>query len=335
MGSPLSLYEHPAAEACENLVMAPKRIRWRSIRTVPLATRESKVHTSDLARPYSRGATLSEFLANLPGQLAARDLLELASAVVAARRRKCPVLLMFGGAVVKCGLGPMMNQWLDRGILSCLATNGAGAIHDFELALAGQTSEDVARGLADGTFGMAEETGRMMNRAARRAARRREGYGAVLARMISHGRFPYKQYSVLGCAAKNHVPLTVHIGIGTDVVHQHPSADGAAIGAASFRDFQTLTEQVAALQDGVLLHFGSAVILPEVFLKALTVARNLGHKVDRFTAANFDMIRHYRPTQNVLLRPTQKGGKAYNFTGHHEIMFPLLTAAVFEKLASE
>lgn len=315
--------------------MPARKKRRRCPRTIPLASRKSKVHVSHLAKPYLAGSSVRGLLQGLPRQLAAPALLDLARAVVKAHRNGSQVILMYGGAVAKCGLGPLINQWTEEGILTVLATNGAGAIHDFELALAGHTSEDVATGLADGTFGMAEETGRMMNRAAGQAARDRVGYGATLGRMISRGRFPHKETSILACAFRNQIPLTVHVAIGTDIVHQHPSARGEAIGAASFRDFEILTEQVAQLEGGVVLHFGSAVVLPEVFLKALTIARNLGHRVNRFTAANFDIIQHYRPTQNLLLRPTKKGGKAYSFTGHHELMFPLLTAAVFESLASE
>jgi len=308
----------------------PKSVRWRSVRTVPLSSRTSKVDISHLGKPYTVGCSVRGFLDSLPLQLAASALLEVARAVVRARRSGRPVIVMFGGAVVKCGLSGLINQWIRADLLSCLATNGAGAIHDFELALVGKTSEDVAGGLADGTFGMAEETGRMMNRAARRAAREGCGLGCALGRMVAHGRVPSKRTSVLACAYSRRIPTTVHVGIGTDVIHQHPSADGGALGSASFRDFQILTEQVAGLEGGVVLHFGSAVVLPEVFLKALTIARNLGHRVRRFSVANFDMIQHYRPTQNLLLRPTKKGGRAYAFTGHHEIMFPLLTAAVFE-----
>jgi len=293
------------------------------------------VKIADLAHPYPPGASVREFLNALPRQLAAPALLDLAAAVVRARGNGKAVILMFGAAAVKCGLSRLVNQWIDRDLLSALATNGAGAIHDFELALAGKTSEDVAEGLSDGSFGMAEETGRMMNRAARLAARDGCGFGHALGRMIARGRFPDKKDSILACAYRRGLPLTIHVGIGTDIIHQHPAADGAALGAASFRDFQILAEQVAALEGGVILHFGSAVILPEVFLKGLTIARNLGHRVRRFTVANFDMVQHYRPTQNLLQRPTQRGGKAYAFTGHHELMFPLLTAAVFEALGAE
>jgi hypothetical protein len=305
-------------------------IDWLKIRTVPLESRKSKVKLEDLAHPYKPGATMAAFLDGLPRQLKSPDLLDVAGRIVAARRDGKEVLLLFGAAVVKCGLSPLMIQWIEEGLVTGLATNGAGAIHDFELALAGKTSEDVGRGLEDGTFGMADETGREMNRAAETAVEEGVGFGAALGKMIQERKFPHKEYSVQAAAWKRKIPFTVHVAIGTDIIHQHPSADGASLGAATFRDFQILTEKVADLEGGVVLHFGSAVILPEVFLKALTIARNLGRPVREFTAANFDMVQHYRPTQNVLTRPTQKGGKAFAFTGHHELMFPLLTAAVFE-----
>jgi hypothetical protein len=316
-------------------IMASEKIDWSKIQTVSLGSRKSKVKLGDLAAPYEPGSSMAGFLDSLPRQLKGPELLTIANRVVAARRAEKAVLMLFGAAVVKCGLSPLVNQWIDRGLVTCLATNGAGAIHDFELALAGKTSEDVGRGLEDGTFGMAEETGRKMNRAARTAAKEGTGFGNTLGRMIARGRFPHKECSIQAAAWRREIPFTVHVAIGTDIIHQHPTADGASLGAATFRDFQILTEAVADLEGGVVLHFGSAVILPEVFLKALTIVRNLGRPVREFTAANFDMVQHYRPTQNVLSRPTRKGGKAFAFTGHHELMFPLLTAAVFERLASD
>jgi len=314
--------------------MGSQDIDWSKIRTIPLEGRPSKVRIEHLAKPYRAGSSFAEFLRILPGQLKAPDFLEVASRIVEARRAGKEVLLLFGAALIKCGLSPLVNQWVERDLVSCLSTNGAGAIHDFELALAGKTSEDVAGGLENGTFGMAEETGRMMNEAAGEAARSGSGLGAALGDMIERKAFRHRDMSILSAARRKRIPFTVHVAIGTDIIHQHPTADGASLGAATFLDFQILAGVVASLEGGVVLHFGSAVVLPEVFLKALTIARNLGNPVREFTAANFDMVQHYRPTQNILSRPTSQGGKAFAFTGHHELMFPLLTATVFEALGS-
>lgn len=303
------------------------------IRTYPLRQRASKISVDHLAHPWQKGKKLCDFLDCLPKILIANDFRELIGAVTAALRDKKPVILCLGAHPLKCGLSPILIDLMRRGVIACLATHGATAIHDCELALVGQTSEDVQSGLDDGSFGMADETGRMINAAIARGLKHRWGAGRAIGEAILRGHFPYKNRSVLATAARLKIPATVHIAIGTDITHQHPTTNGAALGEASYLDFQTFASVVAALGDGgVVLNVGSAVILPEVFLKALTVARNLGHHVENFTAATFDMIRQYRPTENIVRRPTHKNGRGYYFIGHHEIMFPLFAAAVIEAL---
>ena len=257
----------------------------------------------------------------------------LAAAMVGAVRRKKPVLLCMGAHLVKCGLSPVVVDLMRRGVVSCVAMNGAGSIHDFEMALIGQTSEDVQHGLDDGSFGMADETGRLMNTAIKNGLSQGIGCGRALGETIVKGNFPNRDVSILNAGVTAKVPVTVHIAIGTDIIHQHPACDGAALGEASYLDFQRFAAAVAALGDGgVVLNVGSAVVLPEVFLKALTVARNLGHKVENFTTATLDMIRQYRPTENIVRRPVHKGGQGYYLVGHHELMLPLLAASVIEEL---
>ena len=306
---------------------------WSRIKTFPLRERPNRVRAEEFARPWSKGGSLKTFLNTLPDILAARDLRALAAAMVGAVRRKKPVLLCMGAHVVKCGLSPVVVDLMRRGVVSCVAMNGAGAIHDFEMALIGQTSEDVQHGLDDGSFGMADETGRLMNTAIKNGLSQGIGCGRALGETIVKGNFPNRDVSILNAGVTAKVPVTVHIAIGTDIIHQHPACDGAALGEASYLDFQRFAAAVAALGDGgVVLNVGSAVVLPEVFLKALTVARNLGHKVENFTTATLDMIRQYRPTENIVRRPVHKGGQGYYLVGHHELMLPLLAASVIEEL---
>ena len=303
------------------------------IKTYPLCKRASKVQLGDLACSWKKGGSLRDFLDGLPGVLASNDFRRLVAAVVEARRRDKPVLLCMGAHPIKCGLGPVIIDLMDRRVLSGLATNGAAAIHDFELALVGQTSEDVQRGLDDGSFGMIDETGRLMNGAMARGLKRGWGAGRAIGEAIKSGNFPHKQRSIFAAAARRKLPATIHIAIGTDITHQHPTARGAVLGEASYLDFKTFAAVVAQLgEGGVVINLGSAVVMPEVFLKALTIARNLGHRVENFTTATFDMIRQYRPTENIVRRPTHKGGRGYYLIGHHEIMFPLFAAAIIENL---
>jgi len=297
-------------------------------RTIPLKERESLVDVSMFSKPAYRGMTVKELIARMPSLLAARDLRDIAAAIAKARKAERPVILAFGGHVIKTGLSPVMIGLMEEGVITTMAMNGAAAIHDLEIGLAGMTSEDVGGYLKDGLFGMARETGEHMNAAA--VEGRKDGFGAALGARIS--RFPNSDRSVLAAAHRLGIPATVHVSIGADIVHSHPSADGAAIGEASLTDFKILASQISELEGGVYINLGSAVMMPEVFVKALNLARNLGAKVVRFTAVNMDMIQHYRPRVNVVNRPTSEGGKGYAITGHHEIMFPLLAAAVLEEM---
>lgn len=302
------------------------------IRTYPLRERDHKVSRDAQARPWKRGGSFSTFLDSLPRIQVGNDFRAVVADTVNAVRQHRPVVVMMGAHVVKCGLNPVLIELMRAGIVSAVATNGAGAIHDFELALAGATSEDVQAGLEDGSFGMVDETGRLMNGALARGVRQGIGAGRALGECILTGTFPHKEMSILHQGVLDNVPVTVHVAIGTDTIHQHPTAEGAVLGEASQLDFQKFASVVAQLEGGVVLNIGSAVIMPEVFLKALTVARNLGHKVRSFTAVTFDMNRHYRPMENVVRRPTHPAGRGYYIVGHHELLAPLWAAAVMELL---
>jgi hypothetical protein len=302
-----------------------------SVRTYNAADRASKVTTSHEARPLKSGLRVSAFLEHLPAVLKAEELKSVARAVVNARKREKPILAMLGGHVVKTGCAPVLAGLVEDGFITHLASNGAAAIHDTELARIGHTSEDVAQQLADGSFGMAADTALLVNNAAKRAAEGDEGFGEATGAMLCDEQAPYVHRALIARAHQLKIPYTLHVAVGTDIVHQHPTASGAAIGAASLRDFRIFARTVSKLGDGgVVINFGSAVIMPEVFLKALAVARNLGYSVKDFTTANFDMIQHYRPGVNVVQRPVLSGGSGYAITGHHEIMIPLLAAAIYE-----
>ena len=302
------------------------------LKTYSVKARPSKVRADELAQPLPKGATIAEFLDALPKILAAQEFRELADAILAAHRKRRPVIAMLGAHVIKCGLTPLLNDLIRRRVITAIAMNGAGIIHDFELAFVGKTSEDVASAIEDGSFGMARETAEYLNRAAKDGARRGRGLGESVGRMIADSDWPYQELSLLATAVQHDCPATIHVAIGTDIIHQHPSCDGAALGKTSLTDFRRLTQVVAALEGGVVLNLGSAVLLPEVFLKAVSVARNLGHRVRNFTAANLDMLRHYRPITNVLTRPLSLGGRGIQITGHHELLIPLLHAALIEGL---
>ena len=306
------------------------------LRTVPIAQRPNKVDPSLLAHPPRPDGdpTFAAFWDSLPDILAARDLRYVAARLAHAAGRRA-VVLMLGGHVVKVGLGPLLRELMHRGVVTHLALNGSAAIHDFELAAYGGTSEDVAAGLTDGTFGMAEETGREMNTAIAAGATAGRGMGEALMEYLQRrGKLAAPEVSVLVAATERGIPVTVHATVGADIIHQHPAADGAALGATSHRDFKRLAASLPALDDGgVVLNLGSAVVMPEVFLKALTVARNLnGGKPTGFTACDCDMQRHYRPRVNVVERPTLAGGRGIQLTGHHEILIPLLCWAVIRQL---
>ena len=302
------------------------------VTTYPLADRDNIISIRDFAARPSRTES-DGFLPALPKILKAADFLEFIDLIVAAYQQEKPIIVMLGGHVIKCGLSPILIDLMERGMITAMAFNGATSIHDFEIALIGETSEDVGQYLQTGQFGMVEETGRLMNEAICTAADTGIGMGAGLGQKLIQLDAPHNNYSLLAAGTRLGVPITVHVAIGTDIIHQHPAADGAATGQTSFTDFRLLAAIVTELGDGgVVLNLGSAVILPEVFLKALTVARNLGNRVTHFTTANFDMIQHYRPLENVIRRPTEIGGKGYTFTGHHEIMIPLLAQAIIGRL---
>jgi len=304
------------------------------LKTVPIARRSNKVDPSLLAHPPGADRTFDAFWKALPAILAAQDLRYVVDAIVAAAGRRA-VVAMLGGHVVKVGLGPLLIELMRRKAVTHVAMNGSAAIHDFELAAFGGTSEDVAAGLGDGTFGMAEETGRDMNAALARGAKSDQGAGEALAEYL-RGRkeLPGRDVSVLVACAELGVPVTVHAAVGAEIIHQHPTADGATLGATSHRDFKRLAGVLPDLDDGgVVLNLGSAVVMPEVFLKALTIARNLhAGKPKNFTACDCDMQRHYRPRVNVVERPTLAGGRGIQLTGHHEILFPLISWAVLAQL---
>lgn len=307
------------------------------VQTFPLAQRKNKVSIArDFARPVHAGMTVADLLAGLPDQLGSRALLGVIDAVVAAREKGKPVVLAMGAHVIKCGLQPVLKSLIDADVITAIAMNGAGSIHDYEISLIGETSEDVGAALHEGQFGMAEETGRDINRALKEGVARGLGYGEAVGRFIIDNRNPCREQSLMAACVVSDIPITVHVALGTDIIHQHPTADGAVIGAATFTDFRLFTSVVAELGDGgVYLNVGSAVLLPEVFLKALSIAQNLGHQVDHFTTANFDMVQHYRPLQNVVKRPTSGSSRGYTVTGHHEIMLPLLAAGIMDKISSK
>lgn len=311
-----------------------KPIDMSSVKTYPLQDRINKVSVKDFATLPDTQVDLSQFIDTLPKILKGTDFIELTDKIVTAYQREKAVIAMMGGHVVKCGLSPLLIELAERGVITGFAFNGASSIHDFEIALIGETSEDVSAYLQTGKFGMWEETGKLMNEAIQGAADTGIGMGEALGKKLIDIDAPYNAYSLLATGIRLDIPVTVHVAIGTDIIHQHPSANGAAIGKASFTDFQLLTQLVTELEDGgVVLNFGSAVILPEVFLKALTIARNLGHTVSHFTAADFDMIQQYRPAENVVKRPTEMGGKGYSFTGHHELMIPLLALTILSQIS--
>ncbi len=301
----------------------------QGLRTVSLRARPSKVDVRSFARPLPPGASFDEFLESLPSCLAALDLRTFAGLCREAREKGKPLLWAMGAHVIKVGLNPVLLDLMKNGWVSGLALNGAGIIHDFEIAFAGRTSEDVGARIKDGRFGAARETGELLNKAIRAGAENGLGLGGAVGRMIASSRFPYRHLSLLAAAYRLKIPATVHVAVGTDIIHFHPQADGAAIGQTSLRDFFLFSALVSKLNGGgVFLNVGSAVLLPEVFLKAVTLVRNKGLRLDGFSTAVFDFLRHYRPAENVTRRPLGKKGRGFYFTGPHEILIPLLAAAL-------
>ncbi len=310
-----------------------KTLDWSAISTYPLASRDNKVNVAEhFAKPANAGLSVAGLFEAMPKVLGADQLRGVVDAVVTARRNARPVVLAMGGHVIKCGLQPVLKSLIEAKVITAVALNGSAAIHDFEVSLIGATSEDVGAVLHSGDFGFSEETGGGMNRALKAAMPAGGGFGEAIGRCIIHNNHPYKDYSLLATCVENGIPVTVHVAIGTDIIHQHPEFDGAVTGEMSARDFRLLTSVVTDLSGGVWLNVGSAVLLPEVFLKALSIAQNLGYHVENFSTANFDMIQHYRPLQNVVKRPTSGGGRGYTITGHHEINIPLLAAAILDKM---
>jgi len=313
------------------------------VRTYPLSGRKSKVTVRDFAKP-PRAASVTKFLDSLPKILAAQDLRDVSSSIRSARKQKRAILWGIGGHVIKVGLAPVLIDLMEKGFVSGIAMNGAALIHDLEIAMAGNTSEDVEVALGKGEFGMAEETGWGLNEIAKLAHRIRLGYGEAAGQYLTSGIVEprYPQMSLLIAAYQRRIPVTVHLAIGTDIPHMHPSADGAALGAASHLDFRLFCALVQQMDvGGVYLNWGSAVILPEVFLKAVSVARNLGVPLRRITTANFDFVQHYRPVMNVVKRPTAPsnakkamGSRGFAITGHHELLLPLLAAALVARWPS-
>src|SRR5229473_731026 len=309
-----------------------------AVHTYPLASRKSKVSIRDFAKPSAANTSLTKFLDSLPNILAAADLRHLLHAIRAARKQHRAIVWGIGGHVIKVGLGPILIDLIKRGFVSAIAMNGAALIHDFEIALAGSTSEDVEAGLGAGQFGMAEETGEYLNEIAKLAYRVRMGYSEAAGQFLSSGilNTKFSDFSVLIAAYQHRVPVTIHLAIGTDIPHIHPAVDGAALGAATHYDFRLFCALVRQMHPGgVYLNWGSAVLLPEVFLKAVSVVRNLGVPLRPITTANFDFIQHYRPLQNVVKRPTvsrrnQRGPESHGYaiTGHHELLLPLVAAAL-------
>lgn len=303
------------------------------VRTYPLSSRRSKANAEDFARPAPPGAPVGALIDSLPNILAAADFRAIVAAVAAAATHGRGVLWGLGAHVIKTGLGPVLIDLMERGFVSGIATNGATVIHDFEVALSGATSEDVDEALGPGQFGMAEETGRLLNSAINDGVAKGLGIGQAVSRYLATGQHAFARQSVFAAAGRLGVPVTVHVAIGTDIIHMHPAASGEALGAGSLRDFRYLVSNVSRLGGGVYLNCGSAVVLPEVFLKAVALARNRGISLDGLTTVNMDFVRGYRPTTNVVARPTQGTGRGYTLVGHHELMIPLLAAAIVDAAA--
>jgi deoxyhypusine synthase len=312
----------------------PKKYRpisLKNINTCRLKTRKSKVGLDKAGKPFHEWSFRS-FLDSLPDILAARDFKSVIKAIVSARKKDRPVILGMGAHPIKVGLSPIIVNMIENHIISAVAMNGACIVHDYELALMGHTSEDVDIELCKGTFGMSEETGVGLNRAIKSGVKKGLGVGRAVGDQIMKLKTEFKDLSILAAAARLDIPATVHVAIGTDIIHMHPAADGKAMGEGSLRDFKLLSSVVSDLKGGVYINLGSAVIMPEVFLKAIAVTRNLKYTVKNFTTVNMDFFQHYRTRENVLRRPVLSGGNSYALTGHHEIMFPMLAAAVTEEL---
>ena len=309
-----------------------KPIDLSRVKTYPLSERKSKVSTSDFAKIWKKGSSYKAFLDSLPDILAGNDIKSVINALARTAQAQKTIVMAMGAHVIKVGLNPIVIDLMQRDIITGVAMNGAGIIHDLEVAMVGQTSEDVAASIDDGSFGMARETCEFLSRAIAESHQTTSGLGQAVGRAIIGQKLPFGQQSILAAGYRLDIPVTVHVAIGTDIIHMHPRFDAAKTGEASHRDFRIFASMVGSLEDGVYLNVGSAVILPEIFLKAVTLARNLGYRLDNVTTVNLDFMRHYRPLTNVVQRPTARGGTGINLVGHHEILFPLIAAGLIETL---
>jgi len=298
------------------------------VHTYPLASRASKARAEDFARPVPAGATFRTWFDSLPDILGGRDIRRVVAAIASARQRQAGIVWGIGAHVIKTGVSPVLIDLMERGYVSALAMNGAGIIHDFEIAVGGATSEDVDEALGPGRFGMAEETGRVLNEVITAAAAAGKGLGQAVSEYLGEQRPPHAASSLAATAHRCGIPVTVHVAMGTDIIHMHPLASGAAVGETSLRDFRYFTSSVAGLSGGVYLNCGSAVVLPEVFLKAVALVRNQGIPLEGLTTVNIDFLRMYRPQTNVVSRPVAGTGTGISLVGHHEILIPLIAAAL-------
>ncbi|MBW1919101.1 MAG: hypothetical protein JRI81_02595 [Deltaproteobacteria bacterium] len=312
-----------------------KPLSLKGIKSYSIKDRRSKVGVKDFAKKWESGGDLKLWLESLPQILAAGDFRKVVQNVVKAVRGNKTVVLAMGAHPIKVGLNPIIIDLLERDAISSIAMNGAGIIHDTEIAMAGHTSEHVSAHLASGKFGMAEEPATFLNESIRYGAENGVGLGKAVGLRLAEQNFPYKHLSLLARAFELGKPVTVHVAIGTDTIHFHPSVDPGAVGKTSHLDFRIFAGMISKLNQGVFINMGSAVIMPEVFLKALTLVRNLGYEVKEFTTLNMDFIRNYRPLTNVVQRPTLEGGEGFSLVGHHEIMFPLLASAIIEDLEKD
>lgn len=309
-----------------------KQLDFGKLTTYSIRDRHSKVDIKDFSTPWKKGNRFSDFLAGLPSILAGNDLRSVINAVSRAAKHKNQVCFAMGGHVIKTGMSPIVIDLMKKNVFTMLSMNGSGIIHDLETAMTGRTSEDVAQSIGNGSFGMAKETSAFLNQAIKNAAAHNIGLGKAVGDLILEKDLPYKHLSLTASGAALDIPVTVHVAIGTDIIHMHPDFDAAACGAASHYDFKVFASQITGLEKGVFINAGSAVIMPEVFLKAVTLVRNLGHTLDDFTTVNLDFIRHYRPMTNVVNRPTLGKGKGFSIVGHHEILIPLIAAGIIESL---
>lgn len=309
-----------------------KHLDYRRLKTYSIKDRISKVDCKDFSTPWKKGQRFSAFLNTLPSILAGNDLRYVIKAISLAAKNKKQVCFAMGGHVIKTGMSPIIIDLMKKNVFTMISMNGSGIIHDLETAMMGRTSEDVTQSLGSGSFGMAKETSSFLNQAIKKAKIQSIGLGRAVGNMILKENLEFKDLSLTASGAALDIPVTVHVAIGTDIIHMHPDFDAAACGAASHYDFKWFASNISNLEKGVFINAGSAVIMPEVFLKAISLVRNLDHKLDDFTTVNLDFIRHYRPMTNVVNRPTLGKGKGFSIVGHHEILIPLIAAGVIESL---